>query len=86
MLGSLFVAFREGIDNHDSRNQSGNVLITDEDRRSKRRRKFLVSLAVLLLIGGLLIAVDQFVMSFDNLTIKLSQIWTIILERIKMIA
>ena len=43
-------------------------------------------IALVLLIGGGLIVVDQFVISVDNLTVKFNEIWSIILERIKMIA
>ena len=98
LIASLFVAFREGMDNtvkdSDQIKSITNVpllasislIITDEDRRYKRRRNFLLSLAIILLIGGILIVVDQFVINFDNLAMKFNQIWTIILERIRMIA
>jgi hypothetical protein len=98
IIGSLFIAFREGMDDsiknsdqiknitHVPMLASISLMITDEDRRSKRRKTFLVILALILLIGGGLVVVDQFFISFDDLTMKLSQIWTIIFDRIKMIA
>jgi len=98
VIALLFVAFQEGMDNtvkntdqiksitHVPMLASISLMITDEDRRSKRRKTFLVILALILLLGGGLIVVDQFVISVDNLTVKFNQIWSIILERIKMIA
>jgi len=98
VIASLFIALREGMDStvknsdqiksitHVPTLASISLMITDEDRRSKRRKTFLVILALILLIGGGLIVVDQFVISVDNLTVKFNQIWSIILERIKMIA
>jgi polysaccharide chain length determinant protein (PEP-CTERM system associated) len=98
VIASLFVAFREGLDNTVKNSDqvknitnipmlaSISLMITDEDRRLKRRRTFLVILAIILLIGGGVAIVDQFVISVDNLTVKFNQIWSIILERIKMIA
>jgi uncharacterized protein involved in exopolysaccharide biosynthesis len=98
VIATFFVAFREGMDdtvkNSDQIKSITNVptlasislIITDEDRRLKRKRNFLVGLAIFLAIGILLIIIDQFVISFDDLTMKIDQIWPIILERIKMIA
>ncbi len=98
VIATFFVAVREGIDdtvkNSDQIKSITNVptlasislIITDEDRRLKRKRIFLVGLAIFLAIGILLVIIDQFVISFDDLTMKIDQIWPIILERIKMIA
>jgi uncharacterized protein involved in exopolysaccharide biosynthesis len=98
VIGSLFVALREGIDNNVRTAEqimqitgvpvlsSISYIVTTEDRRFKRKRNFLVGLAVFLAIGILLVIIDQFVISFENLSVKIDQIWSIILERIKMIA
>lgn len=98
IIATFFVVFKEGMDNTVKNTDqiksitnvpmlaSISLMITDEDRRSKRRKYFLVILALFLLIGGGLIVIDQFGISVDNLTVKFSQIWSIILERIKMIA
>jgi uncharacterized protein involved in exopolysaccharide biosynthesis len=98
VLGSFFVAFREAIDdtvkNSDQiKGITGipvlttvSLIVTDEDRRVKRKRNFLICLALILVIGASLLVMDRFVLSFDDFTMKLSQIWSIILERIKMIA
>jgi uncharacterized protein involved in exopolysaccharide biosynthesis len=98
IFSSFFVAFREGMD-HTVKNSdqiksitgipvlsSVSYIVTTEERRSNRYKKFIWSLAVFLVLGVLLIVVDQFIISFDNLLLKFNQIWTIILERIKMIA
>jgi uncharacterized protein involved in exopolysaccharide biosynthesis len=98
VIGSLFVALREGMDSNvrsaeEIKQITGvpvlssiSYIVTTEDRRLKRKRNFLVGLAFVLAIGILLVIVDQFVMNFDDLTVKIDQIWSIILERIKMIA
>ena len=97
VLGSLFVALREGLDNNVRTTEqikqitgvpilsSISYIVTDEDRRFKRKRNFLVGFAVFLSIGILLIIIDHYVISFEDLSIKIDQIWSIILERIKMI-
>ncbi len=98
VIGSFFVALREGMDSNVRTTEqikqitgvpvlsSISYIVTTEDRRSKRKRNFLVGLAIFLAIGILLVIIDQFVISFDDLTVKIDQIWSIILERIKMIA
>jgi uncharacterized protein involved in exopolysaccharide biosynthesis len=98
VIGSLFVALREGMDNNVRTTEqikqltgvpvlsSISYIVTDEDRRFKRKRNFLVGFAVILTIGILLVIIDQFVISYEDLSIKIDQIWSIILERIKMIA
>lgn len=98
ILGSFFVAFREGIDNTVKNTDqikgitgipvltTVSFIVTDHDRQLKRKRNFLIILALILLIGASLIAMDRFVISFDNFTLKFNEIWTIIFERIKMIA
>jgi uncharacterized protein involved in exopolysaccharide biosynthesis len=98
VVSSLFVALREGMD--DSLKTTDQIkaitgvpvltsvsyIVTSEEMRSRRLKKFIWSLAVFLAFGVLLIVVNQFIMSFDDLVLKFDQIWTIILERIKMIA
>jgi uncharacterized protein involved in exopolysaccharide biosynthesis len=98
VFGSLFVAIREGMDSNVRTAEqikqitgfpvlsSISYIVTTEDRRLKRKRNFLVGLAVVLAIGICMVAVDQFVMSFFDLKVKIDQVWSIILERIKMIA
>jgi len=98
VIGSLFVALREGMDSNIRNTEqikqitgipvlsSISYIVTTEDRRVKRKRNFLVILAIILLIGVGLVVVDQFVISVDDLTIKFNQIWSLILERMKMIA
>ncbi len=98
VVGSFFVALREGMDDTVKtidriKSITGvpvlatvSYIVTNEDRRLKRKINFLVGLAIFLAIGILLVIIDQFVISFDDLTVKIDQIWPIILERIKMIA
>lgn len=98
VLSSLFVALREGMDdtvkNADAIKSITGVpvltsvpyIVTNEEKRAKRYKKFIWSLAVFLALGVFLIVVDQFIISFDNLALKVDQIWTIIMERIKTIA
>ena len=98
VIGSFFVALREGMDSNVRTTEqikqitgvpvlsSISYIVTNEDRRIKKIRNFLVGLAICLAIGILLVIIDQFVISFDDLTVKIDQIWSIILERIKMIA
>jgi uncharacterized protein involved in exopolysaccharide biosynthesis len=98
VIGSFFVALREGMDNNVRTTEqvkqitgvpvlsSVSYIVTNEDRRIKRVRNFLLGLGIILAIGILLVIIDQFVISFDDLTVKIDQIWSIILERIKMIA
>jgi uncharacterized protein involved in exopolysaccharide biosynthesis len=97
VIGSLFVALREGVDSNVRTTEqikqitgvpvlsTISYIVTTEDRRLKRKRNFLVGLAIVLAIGILLVILDHFVISFDDLTVKIDQIWSIILERIKMI-
>jgi uncharacterized protein involved in exopolysaccharide biosynthesis len=98
VIGSFFVALREGMDSNVRTTEqvkqitgvpvlsSISYIVTNEDRRIKRIRNFLLGLGIILAIGILLVIIDQFVISFDDLTVKIDQIWSIILERIKMIA
>jgi uncharacterized protein involved in exopolysaccharide biosynthesis len=98
VIGSFFVALREGMDNNLRTTEqikqitgvpvlsSISFIVTNEDRRSKRIRNFLVGLAIFLAIGILLVIIDHYVISFENLSMKIDQIWSVILERIKMIA
>ena len=98
VLSSLFVAAREGMDDTVKTTDqiksitgmpvltSVSYIVTTEEKHSRRIKKFIWSLAVFLALGVLLIVVNQFIISFDNLVLKFDQIWTIILERIKMIA
>jgi uncharacterized protein involved in exopolysaccharide biosynthesis len=98
VIGSLFVALREGIDNNVRTAEqimqitgvpvlsSISYIVTTDDRRFKRKRNFLVGLAIFLAIGILLVIIDQFVIRFEDFSMKIDQIWSIILERIKMIA
>jgi len=98
VVSSFFVALREGMDSNVRTSEqikqitgvpvlsSVSYIVTSEERRFKRKRNFLVGLAIFLSIGILLVIIDQFVMSFDDLTTKIDQIWSLILERIKMIA
>jgi uncharacterized protein involved in exopolysaccharide biosynthesis len=98
VVSSLFVALQEGMDdtvkNTDVIKSITGVpvltsvpyIVTNEEKRAKRYKKFIWSLAVFLALGIFLIVVDQFIISFDNLALKFDQIWTIIMERIKMIA
>jgi uncharacterized protein involved in exopolysaccharide biosynthesis len=98
VLGSFFVAFREALDNTVKNSDqiksitsipvltTVSLIVTDEDRRVKRKRNFIICLALILVTGASLILMDRFVLSFDDFTMKLNQIWSIILERLKMIA
>jgi uncharacterized protein involved in exopolysaccharide biosynthesis len=61
-------------------------IVTSEEKRSGRYKKLLWSFAILIVIGLSLVIVDQFIMKLDHLALKLDKIWTIVLERIKMIA
>ena len=98
VIGTLFVALREGMDSNVRTTEqikqitgvpvlsSISYIETTEERRLKRKRNFIVGLAVFLAIGILLVIVDQFVIGFDDLAVRLNQVWSIILDRIKMIA
>jgi polysaccharide chain length determinant protein (PEP-CTERM system associated) len=98
MIGGLFVALREGIDDTVKTTDtiksitgvpvlaSVSYIVTSEEKRTRRHKKFIWSLALFLVLGIALVIVNQFIIDFDNLVLKLDQIWTIILERIKMIA
>lgn len=98
VIGSLCIAIREGLDRsikttEQTRQITGvpilssvSYFVTSEEKRYKRKRNLLVGFAIFLFIGVLLFIIDQLVISFDDLTIKLDYIWSIILERIKMIA
>ena len=97
VMGSLFVALREGMDDTvksaDAIKSITGVpilatvsyIVTNEEKRAKRYKKFIWCLAVFLALGIFFIIVDRFIISFDNLVLKFDQIWTIIVERIKMI-
>jgi uncharacterized protein involved in exopolysaccharide biosynthesis len=97
VIGSLFVALREGMDSNVNTAEqikqitgfpvlsSISFIVTAEDRLLRRKRNFLVGLAIVLAFGILMVIIDQFFMSFDNLTVKIDQIWSIILDRLKMI-
>jgi hypothetical protein len=97
-VGSFFVALREGMDDTVKTTEtiksitgvpiltSVSYFVTNEEKRLKRNKKLIWGLVVLLAIGITLIIVDQFLIGFDNLVLELNQIWSIILERIKMIA
>jgi uncharacterized protein involved in exopolysaccharide biosynthesis len=97
-IGFLFIALREGMDSSVKTTKqikqitgvpvlsSISYIVTNEDRRFKRKRNFLVGFAIFLTIGILLAIMNHYVISFDDLTVKIDQIWSIILERIKMIA
>lgn len=98
ILGSFFVALREGMDNtikntDQIKNITGvpvlstiSFIVTSEEKRSKRFKRFFLSLALILVLGALLVIVDQFIISFENLEMKFDDLWMIIMERIKMIA
>lgn len=98
ILGSFFVALREGMDNtikntDQIKNITGvpvlstiSFIVTSEEKRSKRFKRFFLSLALILVLGALLVFVDQFIISFENLAMKFDDLWMIIMERIKMIA
>lgn len=98
ILGSFFVTLREGMDDTVKTTEtiksitgvpvltSVSYFVTNEEKRLKRNKKLIWGLAVLFAIGVALILVDQFVIGFDNLVLEFGQIWSVILERIKMIA
>ena len=98
VLSSFFVALREGMDDtikttDQIKNVTGipvlstiSFIVTSDEKRSRRFKKFFTILALILVIGALVVIVDQFVISFDNLAVKFDDFWMIILERIKMIA
>ena len=97
-IGLLFVALREGMDSSVKTTEqikqitgipvlsSISYIVTADDQRFKRKRNLIWGLAIFVVFGVLLVIIDQFVMSFEDLTMKINQIWSIILERIKMIA
>jgi uncharacterized protein involved in exopolysaccharide biosynthesis len=97
-IGSFFVALREGMDSNVRTTEqikeitgvpvlsSISYIVTNEDRRFKRKRNFLLGLAIFLSIGILMVIIDKFVINLDDLTVKIDQIWSIIIERLKMIA
>lgn len=98
MLAGLFVALREGMDDTIKTTDtiksitgvpvltSVSYFVTDQEKRAKRHKAFIWILALFLAMGGFFVFVDKFIISFDNLVVKFDQVWTIILERIKMIA
>ena len=98
LLSVLFLASREGLDDSVKttdtiKNITGvpvltsvSYFVTKEEKQAKRRKNLIWVLVGFLAIGVALIVVDQFIISFDNLVLELSQVWSIILERIKMIA
>ena len=98
VLSTFFVAFREGMDNTvRSIDQikkltdvpvlsSVSYIVTSEEKQQKRKRIFLLSLAIILIVGGSLAIINQFIISLDDLGVKFDYVWGIILERIKMIA
>ena len=98
VLSTFFVAFREGMDNTirstDQIKKLTNIpvlssvsyIVTSEEKQRKRKRIFLLSLAIILIIGGSLAIVNQYIISLDDLAVKFDHVWGIILERIKMIA
>jgi uncharacterized protein involved in exopolysaccharide biosynthesis len=98
VLSSFFVALREGMDDtikttDQIKNVTGipvlstiSFIVTSDEKRSRRFKKFFTVLALILVIGALVVIVDQFIISFDNLAVKFDDFWMIILERIKMIA
>ena len=65
---------------------SVSYIVTSEEKQQKRKRIFLLSLAIILIIGSSLVIVNQFIISLDELAVKFDHVWGIILERIKMIA
>ena len=98
ILGTFFVALREGMDDTVKTTDqiksitgvpvltSVSYIVTGEEKRARRHKKFIWGLGVFLVLGIVLVVVDQFIIDFDNLVLKFDQIWTIIQERIKMIA
>jgi uncharacterized protein involved in exopolysaccharide biosynthesis len=61
------------------------LIVTKEEKRSKRNGLLLWSFAVIISIGVALILIHQFVIKMDIILSKLDQGWIIILERLKMI-
>jgi uncharacterized protein involved in exopolysaccharide biosynthesis len=98
ILSTFFIAMREGMDDTVKTTDqikgitgvpvfaSVSYIVTSEEKRARRHKKFLWSLAIFLVIGIALVVVDRYVIDFDNLVLKFDQIWTIVLERIRMIA
>jgi uncharacterized protein involved in exopolysaccharide biosynthesis len=90
-VGSLLAVFREGIDNSiRSASQlkeitgvpvltSVSYIVTDEEKRSNRLKILGWFLILFIVIGAGLFCVNQYV-------IKLDDLWTIILDRLKMFA
>lgn len=97
IISTFFIALREGMDDTvKNTDQVKNItgvpvlasvfyIVTSEEKRARRHKKFVWSLAVFLAIGIALVVVDQFVIDFDNLVLKFNQLWAIVLDRIKMI-
>ena len=97
VIGSFFVAIREGMDNTIRTTDqikditgfpvlsSVSLIITNEEKRSRRYKKLFLSLAIILVAGALLVLIDKFIIDFDILILKFDPTWKIILERINMI-
>ena len=64
---------------------SVSLIVTNEEKRSRRYKKFFWGLSIILVAGALLIVVDKFIINFDKLILKVQPTWQIILERIHMI-
>jgi uncharacterized protein involved in exopolysaccharide biosynthesis len=62
------------------------LIVTKEEKRTKRYKRIFWSLGILMAFGLSLIILDQFIITLDDLALKLNQIWTLVLERIGMIA
>lgn len=98
VVSSFFIAIREGMDDtikttEQIKSVTGfpvlstiSYIVTSDEKRTKRYKKFFTILALILVIGALAVIVDQFFISFDNLANKFEDFWIIFLERIKMIA
>jgi uncharacterized protein involved in exopolysaccharide biosynthesis len=61
-------------------------IVTKEDKRAKRLKILFWSLGIIMAFVLSLIIIDQFIMNINDLTLKLNKIWTIVLERLRMIA
>ena len=82
VVGSLFVAVREGMDDTIKNTEqiktitgipvlsSVSYIITNEEKQKKRIRIFLLVLAIILIIGSSLAIVDKFIIPLDDLAIK----------------
>jgi uncharacterized protein involved in exopolysaccharide biosynthesis len=62
------------------------LIVTKEEKRAKRTRLLLWSLAAIIAIGVAMILINQYIMKMDVILSKLNEAWNIFLERLTMIS